>query len=225
AGVIGIAGRTPLTADTCPLVPDDLWNGPGFVVGPRATTAFLATHRPEANPTHGEVSPDLEDPYLLWSLVLDGEERPRSDLLRRALAATTSWSDPLRELVRRSDPDSVDAFVFYRPVDLTGWPAGRVAVVGDAAHPIPPTAGIGASIAIADVGDLAAALRSSGDPTAAVQAMQQPMLRRAAHAQRSSSRVLAARSALRREALRRPALGAVLPTLDRAIRLQTSLRH
>lgn len=197
AGVIGIAGRTALTPSNRSLVPPSLWRGPGFVLGRHATTAFLAVHDPKRRPVPDGLDVDLEEPYLLWSLILDGTGPPTTSLSEIALAATAHWAVSLRELLRCSDPESVAAFTFYQPADLSPWPAGRVAVIGDAAHPIAPTAGLGASIAIADAKDLASALNVTEDPRVAIQGTQTLMLRRAAAAARSSTRILTLRAALR----------------------------
>lgn len=56
----------------------------------------------------------------------------------------------------------------YEAVTLTRWSAGKVAIIGDAAHAMPPTLGQGAGTAMVNALSLATALASSRDVTDAL---------------------------------------------------------
>jgi 2-polyprenyl-6-methoxyphenol hydroxylase-like FAD-dependent oxidoreductase len=95
-----------------------------------------------------------ERPYVVWS-VAARLDSTGSDLIGLTHRLTKGWSDDFHALVDRSEAGSVAAFPFYFPAALKPWPAGRVTLLGDAIHPMPPTAGTGASTAILDAAHLA----------------------------------------------------------------------
>ena len=168
AGVIGVAGRTPLTPRTVRLVPPSLVRGPAFVIGPRGVGSFLSLHRP--GPTG---DPAAERPYVVWSIAArtgqfatDPATLPPAGLVREALRLTRSWSPRMRALMAAAEEGSTAAFPFWFPAALSPWPVGRVTVLGDAIHPMPPTAGAGASTAIIDAVHLARDLAGSPPRTA-----------------------------------------------------------
>ncbi|MGK5685549.1 FAD-dependent oxidoreductase [Actinoplanes sp. URMC 104] len=142
AGVVGIAGRSLLPRR----IPADLRHGLAFVIGPGGVGSFLSLHGARGD------DPAAEPPYVVWSVVA---EQVGSDLLREAHRLTAGWSDDFHALIDGSEPGSVAAFPFWFPAALQPWPAGRVTLLGDAIHPMPPTAGAGASTAILDAVHLA----------------------------------------------------------------------
>ena len=66
------------------------------------------------------------------------------------------------EVLRRIDPlaGRHDQFMY---ATVTGWCAGHVGIIGDAAHSQPPNLGQGAGLAIANAGALGSALDETGD--------------------------------------------------------------
>ena len=161
AGVIGIAGKTPLTDRTVPWMPAGLVRGPAFAIGPQGIGSFLSLHRPGPS-----TDPAAERPYLVWSVgARTGQFRAdpltmsSAELVTETLRLTPEWSPAMRSLMRASEVDSTAAFPFWFPTALGTWPVGRVTLLGDAVHPMPPTGGAGASTAIVDAvhlaGDLA----------------------------------------------------------------------
>jgi salicylate hydroxylase len=152
AGVTGIAGRTPLTARVLRQVPASLVRGPAFVIGPGGIGSFLSLHRPRPS---GD--PAAEQPYLIWSVAYRGDpgSSPPAELVAEALRLTPAWSPGMRALMAAADVPSTAAFPFWFPAALEPWPVGRVTLLGDAIHPMPPTGGAGASTAILDAAHLA----------------------------------------------------------------------
>ncbi|MBV2366899.1 FAD-dependent oxidoreductase [Streptomonospora nanhaiensis] len=183
AGIIGFSGRTPLPA----LSPSERQR-----LGPRSSLAlgghgaalyvgFLdpvgnaALDRPELRMAH------TTGPTYIWGAMLPessatgalrglhGEEL-RAALLARF--AELGWSEHVLEVLARADPHSVAAFRFNaastRARDLAPWPAGRITALGDAVHATPPTAGMGAGVAIRDAADLVDNLGRAGTGTTAL---------------------------------------------------------
>ncbi|NRQ35255.1 NAD(P)-binding protein [Nonomuraea sp. NN258] len=74
-------------------------------------------------------------------------EDERAELLRRF----DDWHDPIPQLLRDADPARIIRNdVYYLDTPLPAYHSGRVALVGDAAHPMTPNLGQGACQAIED---------------------------------------------------------------------------
>ncbi|GAA4145669.1 FAD-dependent monooxygenase [Actinomadura keratinilytica] len=86
--------------------------------------------------------------------------------LRRRFAG---WHDPIPEFLDAADPDAVLQHDTYELPDLDTFVAGRVALLGDAAHAMTPNLGQGAGQALEDAVVLARILepaRTGGAPVA-----------------------------------------------------------
>jgi 2-polyprenyl-6-methoxyphenol hydroxylase-like FAD-dependent oxidoreductase len=219
AGVVGVAGRTPLTDRTVRHVPAALVRGPGFVIGPWGIGAFLSLHRPRP-----VADPDSEPPYVVWSIaararqfVTDPGTLNPADLVTESLRLTTGWSPGLRALIAASDVDDTAAFPFWFPAALRPWPVGRVTLLGDAIHPMPPTAGAGAGTAVVDAVHLAADL--AGRPLReALTAYQARLLSYAPAAVDEARPPLAWQRRLANPVLRTLAVEVLLPVANLALR-------
>jgi 2-polyprenyl-6-methoxyphenol hydroxylase-like FAD-dependent oxidoreductase len=88
---------------------------------------------------------------------------PEHDALKELFAG---WHAPIPELIENSE-NAIGAKVQDRLATLP-WVVGRVAILGDAAHPISPNFGQGACLAIEDAVVLAACLQAHGDLTRAL---------------------------------------------------------
>src|SRR5262245_38074937 len=82
---------------------------------------------------------------------------------------TFDWLD-IPDLIRRSDVIFEYPMVDKDPIDR--WTFGRVALLGDAAHPLSPRGSNGAAQAVLDARALADRLAAGGEPTAALQAYE-----------------------------------------------------
>jgi 2-polyprenyl-6-methoxyphenol hydroxylase-like FAD-dependent oxidoreductase len=98
------------------------------------------------------------------------------------------WHDPIPELIERTDEDRLVIADFYDsvPKRLIG---GRVALLGDAAHPMTPDLGQGACQAIEDAVVLAACFRLERDRDQALARYQSARLRRVRTMVRESRRI------------------------------------
>ncbi|MFJ9810781.1 NAD(P)H-dependent oxidoreductase [Streptomyces sp. NPDC101158] len=83
------------------------------------------------------------------------------------LDALRDWHPPVVDLVRGADPEDVVVTDVHDREPTARWVDGRVALLGDAAHPMVPALGQGANIALEDAAVLADALASpAGVPEA-----------------------------------------------------------
>ncbi|MFG3442752.1 FAD-dependent monooxygenase [Nonomuraea sp. NPDC047897] len=84
--------------------------------------------------------------------------RPVAEVLARVIDRTSTWHPDLRKVPASADPAGcVVHDVHDRPPPRT-WSRGRVALAGDAAHPMVYTLGQGAGMALEDAAVLATAL-------------------------------------------------------------------
>jgi 2-polyprenyl-6-methoxyphenol hydroxylase-like FAD-dependent oxidoreductase len=88
----------------------------------------------------------------------------KSSLLR----AFSGWHDPIPELVEATPYDAIIRSCLYERPSLLRLSEGRIALVGDAAHPMLPNLGQGACQAIEDAVVLADALAATDDVVAAL---------------------------------------------------------
>ncbi|KAF6805601.1 kynurenine 3-monooxygenase [Colletotrichum sojae] len=72
-----------------------------------------------------------------------------------------AWPDVVRSALEGIRDETLNVWPFYMLPALERWasPAGKVVVLGDAAHAIPPTTGQGASMALEDAASLALILK------------------------------------------------------------------
>ncbi|KAK7883751.1 hypothetical protein LTR67_010913 [Exophiala xenobiotica] len=72
------------------------------------------------------------------------------------------WPDVVHAASRHVDKDTLTLWPYYKVPELSSWmsSSGRVTVIGDAAHAMPPTGGVGAAMAFEDACSLADVLES-----------------------------------------------------------------
>lgn len=100
---------------------------------------------------------------------------PKSELRR----LFEGWHDPIEALIDAADESRIlRNDIFDRPV-LKRWGAGRVTLLGDAAHPMTPFLGQGACQALEDAVALGKRLRGATDIPAALRAYEAERIPRA----------------------------------------------
>lgn len=193
AGIIGIAGKTLLTDAIRISLNKDLYQGPGFVIGPKGVGAFYTIHDLSGRSVlDGGTTNSLirtEEPYMVWSVAAplsiysaDPAKLTSGQLMEETLRLIRDWSPVYRQIVQQATPNSAAAFPFWFPAALAPWMSRRVTLIGDAIHPMPPTAGLGASTAIIDAVTLAQLLATTTDAADALKAYQTEMLKYAPRA-------------------------------------------
>jgi FAD-dependent urate hydroxylase len=111
---------------------------------------------------------------VMWfaSAVRPEGERDGPDVLGAMQARFAGWHDPIPRVLELTDPDSIIRNDIYDRRVSTRWVGGRVALLGDAAHPMGPDLGQGACQAIEDAETLALALAHHADVPTALSAYQ-----------------------------------------------------
>ncbi|MEJ2864394.1 FAD-dependent oxidoreductase [Actinomycetospora flava] len=181
AGVVGFAGKVPLTAD----VPAILAHGMHVVSDAGPGSLFTAAFRPSPGAgavlaeVTGRPAPPVDEPYLLTAFVTAPEHLPPDLDVHDtdALAAfadelTASWHPDLRRMLAAGDPASRSASVFLVAPPVPYWEPGRVTLLGDAVHAVPATGGLGGNAALRDARRLTLALTGPDDLLAAVGAYE-----------------------------------------------------
>ncbi|MFD7288595.1 FAD-dependent oxidoreductase [Streptomyces sp. NPDC059863] len=113
----------------------------------------------------------FDDTRLFWTATVNAPEhswpakpaeRAKADLLE----LWGEWSAPLPETVASCALEDMVVTDVHDCPPLKRWHTGRLALLGDAAHPIGPVLGQGANMALEDVASLACLLSEHEVPTA-----------------------------------------------------------
>jgi len=103
------------------------------------------------------------------------------------LPAFHRWASPAKALLE--SVETWRCWSLFRLKPLHRWANGRVALLGDAAHPVLPYLAQGAALAIEDAAALAATLKNcGGDPRSAFALYEKVRMRRAARIQAQAAR-------------------------------------
>jgi 2-polyprenyl-6-methoxyphenol hydroxylase-like FAD-dependent oxidoreductase len=97
-----------------------------------------------------------------WAMLGADHEKLKAMLVERHCdVERESWPEIVRRTCRQSEAESLTIWPFYNAPVLESWTSqsGRVLVLGDAAHAMPPTGGQGAAMAFEDAASLAVAFK------------------------------------------------------------------
>jgi 2-polyprenyl-6-methoxyphenol hydroxylase-like FAD-dependent oxidoreductase len=169
-GVHGAIGRTILTDDFADLVPG--WTTMVLSGDLRLFIGKMPFRR-RPDEAAAELAPDVHLPatpsYLRWVMLLpDGDPdalplgAAKDDALHAVLDVMRGWHPQLRALIEQADRDNSGVGPLKVGPRIDPWATGRVTLLGDAAHPMPP-GGIGANLAFRDARLLADTLTGDGD--------------------------------------------------------------
>jgi salicylate hydroxylase len=197
AGVrgIGVYGRTVLTPEVLAAIPTVLLQGVIIAADRSGSRVLLGAFQPR-NPVAeapANIAPDVqlepvEDYIMVSCSVAPGTVVPPArdwdadtPLAMRTsmLAAIEGWHPALRTIVGNMELDSIFSVPFGYLEPGTVWPPSRVTLIGDAAHAMLPTLGMGANLALNDVrvllDQLASAQADGTDLVAAIGAYEEEM--------------------------------------------------
>jgi 2-polyprenyl-6-methoxyphenol hydroxylase-like FAD-dependent oxidoreductase len=188
---LGVFGRTILTPELTSQLPPYLFEGVNMAVDRTGARLLIALYRLRQRPEEAAaaIAPDVPlepvDDYAMISCsVAPGTVIPRAGewtaqtpaMLRDAmLAAIDGWHPAARALVAGVDLGSIFVIPWGYLEPPEPWPPSRVTLIGDAAHAMLPTLGLGANLALRDAARLLDQLCAGGDVVAAVGAYERDM--------------------------------------------------
>ncbi|MEU5211609.1 NAD(P)/FAD-dependent oxidoreductase [Streptomyces sp. NPDC020742] len=192
-GLVGLTGKTPLTAETRALLPPEVREGVTMVHGPKGFLCILHVMRfkwdEEGRPKEGIGSTDAEAisawpgllydnsrDYIMWGFAASekwlpsGVTRMRgAEIQDLVLKKTADWHPDFRQIFSLGDPGSSFPLVIRTSEPIEQWEPSNVTLIGDAIHTMTPGRGVGANTALRDARLLTRKL-------AAAQRGEQPLL-------------------------------------------------
>jgi 2-polyprenyl-6-methoxyphenol hydroxylase-like FAD-dependent oxidoreductase len=166
---IDLYARTPYTPALLQLVPDELHDSMNIVADGKGNRALLGSFRPRrpiAEAAAEVVDVDLPDigSYMMVSCSVpattvippssDWTESTRAEIKAGMQQTVAGWHPAVEAIVDGIDPSSIFSIAFSYLEPETEWDPSRVTVIGDAAHGMLPTVGMGANSALRDAAAL-----------------------------------------------------------------------
>ena len=191
---------------------DGLWSTVRPLISPAASLCFTGASAWRARLPRGNLPPPFDAPVVgLWlgpgthivhypvrgggdlnvvAVTEGGAERQgwnQTGGAETLLASFARWTKDSKSLLERAE--GWRSWSLFRLAPLRSWSAGRIALLGDAAHPVLPFLAQGAALAIEDAVTLAACIEAwPGDPPAAFRRYEGLRRPRVARVQRLSRR-------------------------------------
>ncbi|MCD7438597.1 FAD-dependent monooxygenase [Streptomyces lincolnensis] len=174
-GMRGLYSIAPLTDDLAARLPEALFDGFAVATGPNGAMFAYGVYRPRRPVAEAvaELAPgapvDPVDPYIMVNLGLPPGSpvaagapdlwHSSADTLHALMrTAVRGWDPALADLVEHVDASTIFPVSTRHLQPADPWPAGRVTLLGDAIHAMPPSFGSGANTALRDAAALARAL-------------------------------------------------------------------
>ncbi|MGW7680675.1 FAD-dependent oxidoreductase [Kribbella sp. NPDC054772] len=181
-GIVAIAGKLPITAESAQLVPPKVFEGISMINAPRGLFCILHVMEFQWD-RDGRVKsgiggnteeliqrwPGLQfdntRDYINWGLSAAKDKLPADimelrgeELIKVALDVTPGWHPNLRRLFELTDPGTCFPVNIWTSVPLESWESSNVTLLGDAIHTMTPGRGVGANTALRDAVNLCRAL-------------------------------------------------------------------
>jgi salicylate hydroxylase len=165
-GLVGMAGKLPLTEKTRSYLPNPLLTRLTGVRAPAGLYMIVtqSIHKPQGDVAAAATRSvsertDEEADHLIWVLVFSraayGDD-PASlfhhgpKLQKLALQLIHDWHPALQRMVTDTDPTVVSATALRAAQDVKPWETTNVTLLGDAIHAMPPLQGQGGRTALRD---------------------------------------------------------------------------
>ncbi|TCC50746.1 FAD-dependent monooxygenase [Kribbella capetownensis] len=177
-GIIAIAGKLPITAESAKLVPPKAFEGISMVNAPHGLACILHVMEfqwdRDGNVKSG-IGGNTEElirrwpglqfdntrDYINWGLSATKDTMPGNimelrgqELIDVALRLTPDWHPNLRRLFALADPGTCFPVNIWTSVPLEPWQTTNVTLLGDAIHTMTPGRGVGANTALRDAVNL-----------------------------------------------------------------------
>lgn len=187
SGILAIAAKLPLTAETKPLLPPKVFNGISMVFAPKGYSCIIHVMEFKWNEDSslktgiggndadliahwpGLLYDNTRD-YINWGFSAAAARMPGdliqmkgADLIRLTLEMTPTWHPHLRTLFSLADPSTCFPVNIRTSVPIPAWPTSNVTLLGDAIHTMTPGRGVGANTALRDAALLCRSLTAARD--------------------------------------------------------------
>jgi 2-polyprenyl-6-methoxyphenol hydroxylase-like FAD-dependent oxidoreductase len=174
---IDLYARTPYTPALLEQIPDELHDSMNIVADGKGNRALLGSFRPRHPIAEAAAKvPDIDLPdvgaYMMVSCSVppttvippssEWTDRTRADIKAGMEQTVAGWDPAVEAIVAGIDPSTIFSIAFSYLEPQTEWEPSRVTVIGDAAHGMLPTVGMGANSALRDAAALSELLEGVG---------------------------------------------------------------
>jgi 2-polyprenyl-6-methoxyphenol hydroxylase-like FAD-dependent oxidoreductase len=177
-GIIAIAGKLPITAESAKLVSPKVFEGITIVQAPHGLACIvhvmefrwdrdgqvrngIGGNTEELIRNWPGLQFDNTRDYINWGLSAAKDKMPADimelrgeEMVRVALELTPGWHPNLRRLFELTDPGTCFPVNIWTSVPLDPWESSNVTLLGDAIHTMTPGRGVGANTALRDAVNL-----------------------------------------------------------------------
>jgi 2-polyprenyl-6-methoxyphenol hydroxylase-like FAD-dependent oxidoreductase len=189
-----IFGRTPFTRQGEQLLSDDMVGNGVLAIAPDQRAVFFTSIRFREPPDRAaaRLAPDLalepREDYIMWAVVFPQSRRDFSEITATGPALqdaaeelASGFHDDFLRIVKGGDASDTLFVPIRTSTPVAAWETGRVTLLGDAIHCMPPFGAHGANTALRDASTLAQQLihaaRGETDVRRAIHAYESDMLR------------------------------------------------